>query len=373
MQYERYKTILLRILGEDMVSLLKKSNAIIAGGSITSLFSQSQINDFDIYFRSKEDMIVFIRNAYKTPGDPNKKENLYALSDEQIVKFETSFNITCKNRTERSITFTQNGNTIQLIHFAYFQNAEEIFESYDFHINMAAYDFSTEDFILHPHFLESVAARRLTFNEKTRYPIMSTLRVQKYIERGYTINRKEMFKIALTCSMLNIDSWDTLIDQLSGFYGVDVTEIFDKEIPFSMVAALDMLDKVYELPESEPVVPNFEQIMFHIAGNPFEGQNVVYRFLNIVEENGKQYYKDESTGILFPTDGTPVNVQKTETWHNGMPIDYTKETFYPWMISSKRVYALLQLGNDVQVTRGAAHYHVKGKVSVIGVQKEKEK
>lgn len=371
MQYERYKTILLRILGEDMVSLLKKSNAIIAGGSITSLFSQSQINDFDIYFRSKEDMIVFIRNAYKQPGKADNKEDLFILTEEQTVKFEKPFNITCQNRTDRSITFTQNGNTIQLIHFAYFQNADEIFESYDFHINMAAYDFTTDDFILHPYFLESVAARRLTFNEKTRYPIMSTLRVQKYIERGYTINRKEMFKIGLTCSMLNLDSWEKLIDQLSGFYGVNVSEIFDTTVPFTMEAALDMLDKVYELPESDPIIPNFEQIMFFIAGNPFEGQNTAYRFLNIVEENGKQYYKDESTGILFPTDGTPVNVQQTETWHKGMPIDYTIESFYPWMMNTKRVYALLQLGKDVEVTRGAVDYHVKGNVSVIGIRKQK--
>ena len=138
-----------------------------------------------------------------------------------------------------------------------------------------------------------------------------------------------------------------------------------------MEAALEMLDKVYELPETDPIIPNFEQIMFYIAGNPFEGQNVVYRFLNIVEENNKQYYKDESTGILFPMDGTAVDVQQTDTWHKGMPVDFTAESFYSWMVNSKRVYALLQLGNDVQVTRGAVDYHVKGKVSVIGVRKEK--
>lgn len=366
MQYERYKTILLRILGEDMVTLLKKSNAIIAGGSITSLFSQSEINDFDVYFRSKEDMIVFIRNAYKKHGSTENEEDLYVLTDEQKVKFEKAFNITCQNQTARSITFTQNSNTIQLIHFAYFQNAEEIFESYDFHINMAAFDFSTEDFIIHPYFLESVAARRLTFNEHTRYPIMSTLRVQKYIDRGYTINRKEMFKIGLTCSMLNLDSWEKLIDQLSGFYGVEVSDLFNKEVPFTMEAALDMLDKVYELPESEIIAPSFDQIMFLIAGNPYENRTLIFHRLKKQDINGKTFYHDPLTGTNFPSDGKEVEIKATDK-NRGIIAIYDESEVRSWMIHDGYVYGLIQYV-DVEVTRSVVNYHATGKMRLIGTK-----
>lgn len=366
MQYERYRTILLRILGEDMVSLLKKSNAIIAGGSITSLFSQAQINDFDVYFRSKEDMVVFIRNAYKNHGSSENEEDLLVLTDDQKVEFKKSFNITCQNQTARSITFTQNNNTIQLIHFAYFQNAEEIFESYDFHINMAAFDFSTDNFIIHSNFMESIAARRLTFNEHTRYPIMSTLRVQKYIDRGYTINRKEMFKIGLTCSMLNLDSWEKLIDQLSGFYGVEVSDLFNKEVLFTMEAALEMLDKVYELPESEIIAPSFDQIMFLIAGNPYENRNLVYQRLKRVELNDKIYYYDSFTDTNFPSDGSVVEIKSTDT-NSGLIANYNDSEIRSWMIYEDYVYGLIQFV-DVEITRSTYNYHATGKMRLIGTK-----
>jgi hypothetical protein len=343
-----------------MVKLLTKTNAIIAGGSITSLFSQSEINDFDVYFRSKEDMIVFIRNAYKQPGSASNFEDLFILSENQIVKFDGTFNITCQNQTARSITFTQNSNTIQLIHFAYFETPNDIFDSYDFHCNMAAYDFSTGDFVLHEKFMEDVAARRLTFNEGTRYPIMSTLRIHKYIERGYTINRKELFKIGLTCSMLNLNSWESLIDQLSGFYGVSISDMFDQTQDFSMNLAIEMLDNVYELPETDLVVPSFEQIMFLIAGNPYAEYKYAYRLLSINREDGKivNYY-DTVTKTEFPVDGSVVNITEP------ISIEYDARPTRQWGFGSDTVYVLIQM-IDTTITRGIVGYKLTGTVQIIG-------
>jgi hypothetical protein len=137
-----------------------------------------------------------------------------------------------------------------------------------------------------------------------------------------------------------------------------------------MEAALDMLDKVYELPETQIIAPNFEQIMFYIAGNPFEGQNIVYQFLSKDIVNGKDYYRDERTGILFPVDGTAVDVKTDDIKNNGMFIDYTPDVCHPWRFSSTRVYALLQMENDVVVTRGTSDYMAKGKMRVIGIKQK---
>ena len=62
--FHKEQSALERYMGEELVDLCKASNAIIAGGAITSIFTDKEINDLDVYFRTFEDMEVFIRNAY---------------------------------------------------------------------------------------------------------------------------------------------------------------------------------------------------------------------------------------------------------------------------------------------------------------------
>lgn len=310
MNLVKHKNTLLRTLGEDAVKLLKTTNAIIAGGAITSIFTGAEINDYDIYFRSPKDIITFVRNTFNEEGD---EDDLYPLSEEDFLDLGR-YEFICHNQTSRSITFTHNNLNLQLIHFGYFNDANEIFESYDFHINMAAYDFKLDDFVLHDYFITSIAARRLTFNEGTRYPIMSTLRVSKYLERGYNISKKEMFKIGLAIADLNIDSWDALEDQLSGFYGIDVSEMFDRSQPFTMQRAIQMLDEVADfMPSARPNTPSLEQLFFTICGNPYKDQRVFFKVLfhNDVENHyyvplntDEQYVVGDSTfvkNVVFDT------------------------------------------------------------------------
>jgi hypothetical protein len=233
--FQKEKNLLKKHLGSDIVTLLKTSRAVLAGGAITSIFSGKEINDFDIYFRSYEDLIIFIKNVYN-------KENLLE-EDEWCDQY---FSLICVNHTNRSILFTKDNVKLQAIHFSFYEQPEDIFKSFDFTINMAAYDFKDDKFIFHEDFFKDLAQRRLTFNPKTDYPIISSLRVSKYLDRGYKISKKEMFKISLAIADTKIDSWNKLEDHLSGFYGVDVSKLFDKNQEFSLVNAIDMLDKVEE-------------------------------------------------------------------------------------------------------------------------------
>lgn len=289
MNLTNHKNILLRGLGEDAVRLLKTTNAIVAGGAITSIFSGTEINDYDIYFRSHEDMIIFIRNTYNNEGDYENENEVFPLSDNNFLDLG-QFEFVCHNQTSRSISYTHNGLNLQLIHFGYFQSARDIFESYDFHINMGAFDFQTEQFVLHDNFMTTVAARKLTFNPGTCYPIMSSLRVSKYLERGYTISKKEMFKIGLAIANLNINTWHGLEDQLSGFYGIDVSEMFDHSEPFSMEAAIDMLNCVQDLPRvPHDTQPTMEQLFFTVLGNSRQDQRVFFKRL-VLDNNDNTFY-----------------------------------------------------------------------------------
>lgn len=274
MSYIKQKNALLRSLDPEAIALLKSTNAIIAGGAITSIFSETEINDYDIYFRKQEDLVAFIVNAY------NAEKYSTGLNFEDM----TPFTLVCTHKTDRSITFNDrhNDSTLQLIHYAFHETPESIFEGYDFVHNMGAYDFSTEEFVLHPDFLTTLAARRLVFNAGTTYPIMSSLRVSKYVNRGYTISRKEMFKIAVAISALNIESWDELEEQLSGFYGVDVSLIFDKKADFSLDSAIEMLDKVEELPSiaNNDLSPAIEDLLFSINGTELNQQRIFFKLVS---------------------------------------------------------------------------------------------
>lgn len=224
------KTRLYDILGEELVSALREFKIILAGGAITSLFTNKDINDFDLYFHNVEDLLGFVDEVYSSDGD-----------------ILSPYSVMCNTITSRSILMMVDGVlNLQPIHFKFFENANEIFESFDFTINMGAFDFSTEEFILHDDFLIDNSQRKLTFNPKTTYPIISQLRVQKYQDRGYKISKKDAMIISMSIANLKIDTWDELEDQLSGFYGIDVSDMFDKEKDFDMMDAINMLVDTYE-------------------------------------------------------------------------------------------------------------------------------
>lgn len=51
-------------LGKSMVNRLKETKSFIAGGAITSLFCNREINDIDIYFRNSDSFVDFIYDIW---------------------------------------------------------------------------------------------------------------------------------------------------------------------------------------------------------------------------------------------------------------------------------------------------------------------
>lgn len=154
MNYKFEQKKLKEYLKEDLYKYLKKYNCIIAGGFITSLFTKKDVNDVDIYFRSREELSKFLRNEMR---------NQWVIS-----------------ATDKAILLKKNGIEIQLIYFKYYKNAKEIFKTFDFTVCMGAYDFKKEEFVLHEDFLKHNSQRMLVFNTKTSFPIISALRIDKY-------------------------------------------------------------------------------------------------------------------------------------------------------------------------------------------------
>lgn len=231
-EYEKKK--LKSYLGDTLYEDLKQSNAIIGGGMIASIFTNKEINDVDVYFRTYEDLYLFA------------KERIGIGSGEII------------SHTKKATQFMDYSNDesvlVQLIHYTTYDKAESIFDHYDFTACMGAYDFATEEFILHPDFLKHNSQRILKFNSGTLYPLISAIRVDKYEKKGYTISKAEFFRIIMSCMTLEIKSYEELKEHLGGMYGEayerlieDIEEEeFDLHKVIEVIASITKQDSYFE-------------------------------------------------------------------------------------------------------------------------------
>ncbi len=226
---------------------LRFDNAFVAGGAVTSVFTNAKINDTDVYFKSRRAFETGVYQAYE--------DGLW-----------------CVAASKRAVTFAdQSNNVAQLMHFDFFPTADAIFEAFDYTVCMGALDLDAgtkekwnsaslrfdkvgdehpeSGFVFHPDFMKHNSQRFLKFNAGTRYPLASATRVLKYQQRGYTIGKGDMMKIALAVRGVRIESWEDLKDQIGGAYG-DKVVLGNEDTPFTLDAAIEAL--TVEDAESEP-------------------------------------------------------------------------------------------------------------------------
>jgi hypothetical protein len=217
----------------------------VAGGALTSIYSGKEINDFDLYFRCKENLLI----------------TLNLMKDHVTFIGMTDRSITCVSGcgSHRSI--------YQLMHFNYYPDAESIFKDFDFTICMAALDVKNDDLITHKDFLYDIAARRLVLAGNTAYPFATLCRTKKYEERGYTITKQELLKLAFLCSKLNLETWEDLKIALAGYYGfeIKIDAIVEKE--FTLENALEVLSSAIIKDSYDFETITFEKIIERINGD----------------------------------------------------------------------------------------------------------
>jgi len=218
----------------------------LAGGAINSAFTDRPIADFDIYFRSEKDFRSAVENSFY--------EGMW-----------------CAQASHRSVTFSDGGTIIQLMHFEFFESADAVFDAFDFTICMGAWDADAKEFVLHRDFLTDCAARRLRFHPGTRFPLISALRVLKYQERGYTIDRANMLQVAMACAGLGLLTWEDLEHQIGGLYGDRIQVVRDGD--FSVEKAIKAIAANPEAiapPASDlpPYLGSAETLLEHLYGPP---------------------------------------------------------------------------------------------------------
>lgn len=220
-------------IGVDVYDMLKDLKCVLAGGAITSIFTGKEVNDWDLYFTNREAVDEVVGNVF------NVSEHEYISPFDLIANHVTDRSLLTKAKRTQA--------ELQFIHYKVYTDVQDIFNSFDFQCCMGAFDFATEEFVFHENFFKDLASRTLTFNKNTDFPIVSALRVDKYREKGYKISKAQMLRILFAVVKKDYNSWEDVVSEVGGLYGIDPKELFDTEQPFSLDAVIDQLATVNPL------------------------------------------------------------------------------------------------------------------------------
>lgn len=164
---------------------------IIAGGCFTQLFLGNKPNDIDVFFKNENQMNIAVSR----------------------IKNNSNFKITFEN--DYVLNSFKNNQKIQLIKKYFFENPEDILQSFDFTIVKFAYN--GEEIFYHDRFFKDLAKKRLVIDKNLMKPLGTLKRSYKYTKRGFTLCPKAMARLAKNIQELNID-WENPDDNQIEFY-----------------------------------------------------------------------------------------------------------------------------------------------------------
>lgn len=195
----------------DNIELMKKHGVILVGGCFTSAFCMTPINDIDVYFKNEDSFFSFLDDV-DCSEEWCSGNLMLNLSNKAITLLDTTTNM-----------------RIQLIFNKWYPTVEDVFNNFDFTVNMCAFDMALlntdehEILQMNVDFEKHNLQRQIVFNMNTQYPICSANRVNKYKEKGYNITPHEFNKVCLAITLVKINSWAKFHEQIGGFYGTGDT------------------------------------------------------------------------------------------------------------------------------------------------------
>lgn len=245
---------------EDVRKLVKR-DTIITGGCIASMLLGERVNNFDLYFRTKETAVAvgnyYIAKFVKATGHPMKLDSegdRVRIVTESGHRGETAGDVatlddageieeTYEELNEKALETESEGpatyrpvfmstnaitlsDRIQLV-LRFYGEAGAIHENYDF-VHCTNYWTPWDGkLVLRPEALESLLSKELRY-VGSKYPLCSIIRLRKFIRRGWTINAGQILKAIMQVSELDLKDPKVLEDQLTGVDSAYFIEIMSK-------------------------------------------------------------------------------------------------------------------------------------------------
>jgi len=225
-----------------IVDIIKR-NLIITGGAIVSCLNNEEVNDYDVYFRTKESCFQIADYYCKIFNETHKssarveldsvthrvtimikskgieEENGIDDPSEPIeVLKEDSTKIPIEKSKYRPVFLSSNAITlsdkIQIV-LRFYGEPEEIHKNYDFVHCTCWYTYHDQKIALPAKALEAIINKELIY-VGSKYPLCSIIRSRKFISRGWTINAGQYLKMALQLNTFDLLNVGILMDQTTG-------------------------------------------------------------------------------------------------------------------------------------------------------------
>ena len=255
-------------IDNEVVRNLARRDVIVTGGCIASMLLKEKVNDFDIYFKTKDTTFevakyylakfkekhnvnslvntnsyvenlddrvsILIKSAGVASEESDKNQYSYFEMMQDSVGSEYVQNVVggevedtydevnekaqeIEDKSYRPVFLSTNAitlsNRIQIV-TRFSGNAEQIHENFDF-VHCTNYWTPNDGVVLNQKALEAILARELRY-VGSKYPLCSILRMRKFIQRGWTINVGQILKAVVQLQDINLKDIDVLRDQLTG-------------------------------------------------------------------------------------------------------------------------------------------------------------
>lgn len=242
----------LHTIDDFEVQSAARKDVIVTGGSIVSMIMGDKINDYDVYFRTKETtklVAQYYVDKFKQQNPQGnviplvKEEKLTNILDEEedrIVIWVKSVGVASSNDytvreddTEepeeqleeldegekyRPVFLSENAITlshkVQLI-TRFYGEPDQIHRNFDFVHACCYYDHTKNKLETPVEALRAMQSMTLKYRGSL-YPVCSLFRLRKFISRGWKISAGEILKIAMQISRINLQDRSVLKEQLTG-------------------------------------------------------------------------------------------------------------------------------------------------------------
>lgn len=267
------KRELMKHIDPSLMTLLQETKAMIAGGAMISVLNRDKPNDLDVYFKNKYDLAKFVSLL------PSVHQPSFA----------------CMSQTSRSAIFTDNKLKVNIVYLDTFASLREVFASFDYTCCMAGYDFehdcvATDDSFWHDHSTQS-----LRYTQQSRFPIGALVRLQKYVQRGYTIDYASLLRLYDDLRKIEIEDGEELVNQLGGMYGLDV-ELKGK----TLEEVIDLIENA-DVVDAAPTFVEFDKMyLYDDSDIRLFGDSIVSVVDGQVMDNLDTDRDDDFAEIEFP-------------------------------------------------------------------------
>ena len=290
------------------VQELVKNNTIITGGCIVSMLLKEPVNDFDIYFRTKEAALAVakyyvgrfsikkksgidckivvidhlpdrVQIMVKSAGiaseegadkpyeyfeqraegeageyvsqiitDPGDIEETYEETEQKALEVDDEDGKPRYRPIFLSTNAITLSNKLQIV-LRFFGEPDEIHKNYDF-VHCTNYWTSWDGNLeLRKEALEAILTRELVYGG-SKYPLCSIFRLRKFIKRNWTINAGQILKIAMQLNALDLTKVSVLQDQLTGVdcaYFLEVIKKLKDKDPEKVNGAylIEIIDRMF--------------------------------------------------------------------------------------------------------------------------------